>query len=108
CSALDDLEAGQAAEPGREVAARFGDDAVLARLDRGHVDRDRAADRDAPARGVARDPGGPRAGDEGLGRDAPIVDAGAAEPALLDQRDALAPLGQPRGKERTGLAGAPP
>src|SRR3546814_10711253 len=48
---------------------------------------------------------GPRAGDQGLGRHAAGVDAGAAEPLAFDQRDRAARLRQPPGQRRTGLPG---
>ena len=80
------------------------DDRVLARLDRLHVDPDRALDDDAEVRGPARDVRGAGARDQGLGRDAAVVDAGAAEALALDDRDAPAGLRQAvrQGPARTG------
>jgi hypothetical protein len=51
--------------------------------------------RNAPVAGVPRDVRGARAGDQRLGRDAAVVDAGAAEMLALDQRRPQTGLGEP-------------
>ncbi|BBY76830.1 hypothetical protein MPRF_37290 [Mycolicibacterium parafortuitum] len=77
-------------------------DPVLARLDRGHVHRDRTC-ADPEVGTAAREVRGVRAGDERLGRDATGVHTGAADELALDDRDGLAGLGEPRRQRRPGL-----
>ena len=62
--------------------------------------------RDAVVAGAPRDVRGARAGDQRLGRDAAVVDAGAAEVLALDQRRLQTGLGEPDRERRAGLAGA--
>ena len=94
------------AQPLLDALVRDLDDRVLPRLDRLHVDPDRPFDHHPELRGAARDVGGAGARDQGLGRDAAVVDAGAAEALALDDRDPLAGRGETVGERRTGLAGA--
>ena len=75
-----------AVEPVFDAFVRLAHDRVLARLDALHVDADRAVDDDAEVRGAPRHVGRARAGDERLGGNAPVVDAGAAEALALDDR----------------------
>src|SRR3546814_6876722 len=70
-----------------------------------HVDADFAFEQHSEIGRAARDMRGPRAGDQGLGRHAAGVDAGAAEQLAFDQRDRAARLRQPPGQRRTGLPG---
>ncbi len=58
------------------------------------------------SRGAPREVGGIGAGDQGLGRRAAGVDAGAADELALDQRDLLPGGGEAAGHRRPGLAGA--
>ena len=82
------------------------DDRVLPRFDRLHVDLDLALDHHPelgrPARHVRR----PGARDQGLGRDAAVVDAGAAEALALDDRDLAALPDEAAGQRRPRLSGA--
>jgi hypothetical protein len=82
------------------------DDRVLARLDRLHVHPHRALDHDAEVGRATRHVRRPGARDQRLGRDAAIVDAGAAEALALDHGDLLAGLGQAPRERGSGLAGA--
>ena len=78
------------------------DDAVLVRVDPGHVDAlERGPDAEPGAlAGVVGDLGRVQ---QRLGRDAAVVQAGAADLVLLDQRDRHAELG---GAEGAGVAAA--
>ena len=86
------------------VLPRAADHRPLALAHRRQVDRDRAGPH--PVLGAAaRQVGEARAGDHGLGRGAPGVDADPAERAALDQRHLLPCLGQLDRKEPAALAG---
>src|SRR5262249_12252616 len=64
------------------------------------------AGREAVVRAASRGVDGVGAGDQGLGRRAACVDAGAAEAAALDDGDALARARQAPGERRPRLSGA--
>ena len=81
-----DGDAGVLAQALLDALVRDPHDRVLARLDRLHVDPDRPFDHDAEVGGAARDVGRAGARDQRLGRDAAVVDAGAAEALALDDR----------------------
>ncbi|CPU65290.1 Uncharacterised protein [Mycobacteroides abscessus] len=85
-----------------ETLVQTGDDAVLVRVDSRHVDAlERAAH--AELRALAGAVGELGRVEQRLGGDAPVVQAGAAEPARLDERDVETELG---GTQRGGVAGA--
>ena len=94
------------AQPASTPVRDCAGDLVLARLDARHVDGDGATDADAELGGAARQMRGVGARDHRLGRDAAGVDAGAAEPTALDDRDLHAGAGEAAGDERPGLPGA--
>jgi len=100
--ALDHGDAAALDQPG-EPLEEAGDDAVLVLVDAAHVD---ALERgvDAELLGLARGVGHLGRVQEGLGRDAPDVQARPAELALLDERHGEAEL---RGPQGTGVAAAP-
>ena len=77
---------------------------ILARLHRPHVDLDGRWNADAVVAGAARHMRHLRARNQRLGRSAAVVDAGPAEMLALDETDAHAGAGEPRGQRRTGLA----
>ena len=105
--AVDEGEPGRAAKPARQAVATDAlHDRVLARLHLRHVDADRRVDGHAVVAAAARDVGGARAGDQRLGRDAAVVDAGAADQLALDERGLAAALREAHGERRPGLAGA--
>src|SRR3989304_14082 len=85
------------------AAAPLLDDAVLPGHDLGEIDRD-------PSHAYPALPGAPRvmgalgAGQHGLGRGAPVVDAGSPQVLAFDQGDGPAPVGQPM---RQGIPGLP-
>ena len=93
--ALDDGDAARLDEAG-EALEQPVDDLVLVGVDAGHVDAVEGGG-DAELRGLAGRVGDLRGVQEGLGRDAAHVEAGAAEVALLDQPDAQAQLGRSQG-----------
>ena len=78
-------------------------DSVFALFDPLHINSDRAADRYAIFGGAARDMSRAGAGDQRLGRDAAIVDTGAAEPLALDDRHFHSCARQPDRERRPGL-----
>jgi hypothetical protein len=92
-------------DPLVEAVDRLLDDGILARLHRLHVDADRP-DLDAVVGGAPGDVGGAGARHQGLGRDAAIVDAGAAKVLALDQHRLHAGFGEADGERRCGLAAA--
>ena len=94
-----------ALQPAFDTGAVGQHDFVLARLDFRHVHADRSGS-DAvlrPAPGQLR---GVRARDKRLGRNASVVDAGAADVLALHYRHSLPGGGQPARQRRAGLAGA--
>ena len=91
-------------QPCLDVARRSARDRILACLDLRHVDADVPADHDAVLGGARGEPGRIRTCDEGLGRHAACVDAGAAEAPALDYGDLPPRLRQAVGKRRAGLA----
>ena len=93
-----------AGDPGRQAVARLPDDAVLARLDRPHVDLD-VARGEAVLAAAPRHVDRARAADQRLGGNAADVDAGAAEQLALDDRGAQAFGAQARGKRGACLPG---
>ena len=100
-----DRATGHALQPGFDARAGFAADSVHAGLDQFHVDARLAGDGDAVfggAEGKVRRIG---AGDQGLGRDATGIDAGASERAALDDGHCLSGIGQPAGKRWAGLPG---
>ena len=92
-------------EPGLDALAVVAHDLVLARFDRGHLDTDFAC-ADTVFGRTTRGVGGVRTGDQGLGGNAAVVDARAADELALDHRHRLACLGQSARQGRPGLAGA--
>src|SRR5262245_15436409 len=99
---LDVLHAG---DPAAEPVVRLFHHAVLARLDRAHVDFDPA--RGEPVLGAAaRHVHRARARDQRLGGNAADVDAGPADQLALDQRGAQPLAVQPRAKRGPGLTRA--
>src|SRR5262249_5753594 len=97
---------GDALQPRLEAVAEAEHHLVLALLDALHVDVDRAGDLDAELGGAARHVRDAGAGDEGLGGDAAVIHAGAADVPPLDDRRATAGAGQARRQRRPGLARA--
>ncbi len=81
------------------------DDAVLAALDRAHVDADLAC-REAEFAAAARDMRSARARHQRLGGNAAVVHAGAAEQLALDERGLQTLLVEPRAQRRPRLAGS--
>ncbi len=69
-----------------------------------HVDIDGAGNGHAEFRGATRHMRRLRARDQRLGRNAAIVDAGAAEMFALDEGDGLSGAGQPSGQGRPSAA----
>ena len=104
--ALIDRAVGLAPQTALDAGGRERDDAVLARLDLGHVDLDRAGDLDAELGPAARQMRRIGAGHHGLGGRAAGIDAGPAEELALDDRDLLPRLRQPPRQRRPRLAGA--
>ena len=82
------------------------DNAILARLDRLHVDRDIAADTDAVIGGAPCDMCRAGTRDQCFGRDAAGVDAGAAEVFAFDERNRAAGFCEPHRERRAGLTAA--
>ena len=94
------------AEPAHEPVGRVAHDRVLARFHRRHVDADRRADAHTEVRCAARDVRGSRAGDQGLGRNAAVVDARAADALALDDGGLASRLGEPHRERWPGLTRA--
>ncbi len=103
--ALVDGAIGLGPQMALDAGGRERDDAILARLDLGHVDLDAAGDLDAELGPAARQMRGIGAGHHGLGRRAAGIDASAAEELALDDRDLLPRLRQPPRQRRPRLAG---
>ena len=103
--APDEAQVLRPGDPLVQAIDRLPDDGVLARLHRLHVDADRT-DADAVVGGAPGNVRGAGARHQRLGRDAAVVDAGAAEVLALDQRRLHAGLGQADGEGRSGLAAA--
>src|SRR5947209_4887774 len=93
-----------AVQPVLDTCAVVENNAVLARLDFWHVDADRAGV-DTVVGAAAGQVCGVRAGNQRLGRDAPGVDAGAADQFALHYRHGVAGCGQPPDQRGPGLAG---
>ena len=93
--ALDDGDAARLDQAGEALEEPL-DDLVLVGVDAGHVD---AVERggDAELAGLACRVGDLGGVQQGLGRDAAHVEAGAAQVALLDQPDLQAELGRSQG-----------
>ena len=102
---VDQSEIGRAAQPVGKAASGFAYHLVLARLHPGHVHPDRAVQQHTVVGRMARHMRGARAGDQGFGRDAANVHAGAADVLALDDRGFPAGLGQAYRQRRAGLAG---
>ena len=103
--APDQAQVLRPADPLVEAFDRLADHRVLARLHRLHVDAHRPGIH-PPVGGAPGDVGGAGARDQGLGRDAAVVDAGAAEVLALDERGLHARFGQAHRERRCGLAAA--
>src|SRR5690606_31601618 len=99
--ALDDGDAA-AAHQAAQTLVQPRDDAVLVGVQRGDVDAVEGGP-DAELGAVARGVGDLGGVEQGLGRDAADVQAGAAELVLLDQGDAEPELG---GMQGAGIAAA--
>ncbi len=104
--ASDHLQIGRALKPARQPLDGRAHDRILAGLDRLGVDTDRPAQHHSVFACASRHVRDTRAGHQGFGRDAAVVDAGAAQVFALDERCPMAGLGQPHRQERTGLAAA--
>src|SRR6185436_10532905 len=104
CMALDERHVLHAANPLLEPFHRLAHHAVLAPPYRAHVHLDRFRRKSVVA-AAAREVRGARARDQGLGRDAAVVDAGAAEALALDERGLQAFPVEARAERRPGLAG---
>lgn len=99
----DDGAAVHALEPVFDTLAVVEHDLVLAGLDFRHVHADLAG-ADAVVGAAARQVRGMRGGHQRLGRDAPGVDARAADQFAFDDRDALPGFRQPPRQRRARLA----
>ena len=82
----------RAAQPARQTVDGIAHDRILAPLHLRHVDADRAVDGHPVVAAAARDMGSPRARDQRFGRDAAVVDAGAAERTCARRAHVLRPL----------------
>ena len=103
---LDHADVWRAVEPCAHTAARLFDDRILARLDALHVDAHWRIEHHTVVGGPARHVRHTRAGNQGLGRHAAVVDAGAAEALAFDDRGFQAFLAAAHSQCRPGLAGA--
>src|SRR6476660_5531782 len=96
----------QALHPALDARSRLSGYRVLASLDRLHVHSQFTPQSDAEISGAACDLRRIGACDQGFGRDAASVDAGAAERFSLDHGDLHAGVNQTGGKWRSCLSGS--
>ena len=102
----DQRAAVHALQPGLVADATMFGDFAGPGVDARHVDADVAGDHHAIVGGATGQVGGVGAGDEGFGRGAPGVDAGAADQVAFDDGDGEAGVGEAPGHRGSGLAGA--